>query len=134
MTRPFDKGELAAGVTAVERRPNGAVGRVISIGELRVDIDAQTVEVNGEPVHLTGKEFQILELLALGKGSTLTKEMLLNQLYAGMSEPDVKILDVFICNLRRKLKRATGGRHYIETVWGRGYVMSDPGETRINSR
>jgi two-component system cell cycle response regulator CtrA len=82
--------------------------------------------VNGQPVHLTGKEYQMFELLSLRKGTTLTKEMFLNHLYGGMDEPELKIIDVFICKLRKKLSAATGGKNYIETVWGRGYVLRDP--------
>ena len=83
--------------------------------------------MNGQRVHLTGKEYQMLELLSLRKGTTLSKEMFLNHLYGGMDEPELKIIDVFICKLRKKLQAATGGKHYIETVWGRGYVLRDPG-------
>jgi two-component system cell cycle response regulator CtrA len=82
--------------------------------------------VDDQPVHLTGKEYGILELLSLRKGTTLTKEMFLNHLYGGMDEPELKIIDVFVCKLRKKLAQATGGSHYIETVWGRGYVLRDP--------
>ena len=80
----------------------------------------------GNPVHLTSKEYGILELLSLRKGTTLTKEMFLNHLYGGMGEPELKIIDVFVCKLRKKLAQATGGSHYVETVWGRGYVLRDP--------
>ena len=77
----------------------------------------------------------MLELLSLRKGTTLTKEMFLNHLYGGMDEPELKIIDVFICKLRKKLAQATGGDNYIETVWGRGYVLRDPvvdqGETDL---
>jgi len=93
-----------------------------------VNLDAKTVEVNGHRVHLTGKEYQMLELLSLRKGTTLTKEMFLNHLYGGMDEPELKIIDVFICKLRKKLATAAHGKHYIETVWGRGYVLRDPAE------
>jgi two-component system cell cycle response regulator CtrA len=81
---------------------------------------------NDKPVHLTGKEYAILELLSLRKDTTLTKEMFLNHLYGGMDEPELKIIDVFICKLRKKLAQAAGGNHYIETIWGRGYVLRDP--------
>ncbi len=91
-----------------------------------VNLDAKTVDVDGKPVHLTGKEYQMLELLSLRKGTTLTKEMFLNHLYGGMDEPELKIIDVFICKLRKKLAEARGGENYIETVWGRGYVLRDP--------
>src|SRR5262249_16641649 len=91
--------------------------------------DTRTVEVGGQPLHLTGKEYAILELLALRKGTTLTKEMFLNHLYGGMDEPELKIIDVFICKLRKKLAPAPPGENYIETVWGRGYVLRDlPGD------
>ena len=90
--------------------------------------DAKTVEAEGRTVHLTGKEYQMLELLSLRKGTTLTKEMFLNHLYGGMDEPELKIIDVFVCKLRKKLSAATGNENYIETVWGRGYVLRDPQE------
>jgi len=93
-----------------------------------VDLEGKTVEVKGMRVHLTGKEYQMLELLSLRKGVTLTKEMFLNHLYGGMDEPELKIIDVFICKLRKKLKAATDD-HHIETVWGRGYVLRDPHES-----
>ncbi|MEE8171887.1 MAG: response regulator transcription factor, partial [Alphaproteobacteria bacterium] len=86
------------------------------------------VEVDSRPIHLTGKEYGILELLSLRKGTTLTKEMFLNHLYGGMDEPELKIIDVFVCKLRKKLAAACGGNNYIETVWGRGYVLRDPVE------
>jgi len=99
---------------------------VIKTGKLEVNLDARTVEVGAKPVHLTGKEYGILELLSLRKGTTLTKEMFLNHLYGGMDEPELKIIDVFVCKLRKKLSQASEGELYIETVWGRGYVLRDP--------
>ena len=93
---------------------------------LGISNDVKMVEVHSQRVHLTGKEYQMLELLSLRKGTTLTKEMFLNHLYGGMDEPELKIIDVFICKLRKKLAAATGGQHYIETVWGRGYVLRNP--------
>ena len=98
----------------------------VRTGRLVVNLDTRVVSVDDQPVHLTGKEYGILELLCLRKGTTLTKEMFLNHLYHGMDEPELKIIDVFVCKLRKKLAQATGGKHYIETVWGRGYVLRDP--------
>jgi two-component system, cell cycle response regulator CtrA len=98
----------------------------IRTGMLVVNLDTRAVSVNEKPVHLTGKEYGILELLSRRKGTTLTKEMFLDHLYRGMDEPEIKIIDVFVCKLRKKLALATGGNHYIETVWGRGYVLRDP--------
>ncbi|KAK0340237.1 hypothetical protein LTR94_031342, partial [Friedmanniomyces endolithicus] len=125
---PFHKDELIARTHAVVRRSKGHAQAIIHTGEIAVNLDAKTVEVNGHRVHLTGKEYQMLELLSLRKGTTLTKEMFLNHLYGGMDEPELKIIDVFICKLRKKLATAADGKHYIETVWGRGYVLRDPAE------
>ncbi|MEW5424310.1 response regulator transcription factor CtrA [Amorphus sp. 3PC139-8] len=125
MTKPFHKDELVARINAIVRRSKGHAQSVIRTGELAVNLDTKTVEVGGQRVHLTGKEYQMLELLSLRKGTTLTKEMFLNHLYGGMDEPELKIIDVFICKLRKKLSAATGGKNYIETVWGRGYVLRE---------
>ncbi len=126
LTKPFHREELVARIHAIIRRSKGHAQSVIHTGKICVNLDAKTVEVEGEPVHLTGKEYQMLELLSLRKGTTLTKEMFLNHLYGGMDEPELKIIDVFICKLRKKLSLATEGENYIETVWGRGYVLRDP--------
>jgi len=128
LTKPFDKSELIARIQAIVRRSRGHAQSVIETGRMRVNLDARTVEVDGQPVHLTSKEYGILELLSLRKGTTLTKEMFLNHLYGGMDEPELKIIDVFICKLRKKLSAATGGENYIETVWGRGYVLRESDE------
>ncbi|OEJ68288.1 response regulator transcription factor CtrA [Magnetovibrio blakemorei] len=126
LTKPFNKEELLARIQAIVRRSQGHSQSIIKTGKLAVNLDASTVDVGGVPIHLTGKEYGILELLSLRKGTTLTKEMFLNHLYGGMDEPELKIIDVFICKLRKKLTDATGGDNYIETVWGRGYVLRDP--------
>ena len=131
MTKPFHKDELVARIHAVVRRSKGHAQSVIRTGDIVVNLDAKTVEVNSNRVHLTGKEYQMLELLSLRKGTTLTKEMFLNHLYGGMDEPELKIIDVFICKLRKKLAAATEGANYIETVWGRGYVLRDPNGEEI---
>ncbi|MCH8490512.1 MAG: response regulator transcription factor [Oceanicaulis sp.] len=126
MTKPFHKEEMIARIHAVVRRSKGHSQSIIRTGDIAVNLDAKTVEVANQRVHLTGKEYQMLELLSLRKGTTLTKEMFLNHLYGGMDEPELKIIDVFICKLRKKLSAATGGDNHIETVWGRGYVLRDP--------
>src|SRR6201747_2371519 len=131
MTKPFHKDELVARIHAVVRRSKGHAQSVIRTGDILVNLDAKTVEVNGLRVHLTGKEYQMLELLSLRKGTTLTKEMFLNHLYGGMDEPELKIIDVFICKLRKKLASAADRKHHIETVWGGVYVLRDPHESEI---
>jgi two-component system, cell cycle response regulator CtrA len=126
LTKPFHREELVARIHAIIRRSKGHSQSIIRTGLVTVNLDAKTVDVDGTTVHLTGKEYQMLELLSLRKGTTLTKEMFLNHLYGGMDEPELKIIDVFICKLRKKLAEATGGQNYIETVWGRGYVLREP--------
>ena len=126
LTKPFHRAELVARIHAIVRRSKGHAQSVIQTGDLVVNLDTKTVEVGGQRVHLTGKEYQMLELLSLRKGTTLTKEMFLNHLYGGMDEPELKIIDVFICKLRKKLANASEGRNFIETVWGRGYVLREP--------
>ena len=135
LTKPFHKDELVARIQAIVRRSKGHAQSVIQTGELVVHLDTKTVEVGGVRVHLTGKEYQMLELLSLRKGTPLTKEMFLNHLYGGMDEPEVKIIDVFICKLRKKLANASNGKNFVETLWGRGHVLRDPceGEARISA-
>jgi two-component system, cell cycle response regulator CtrA len=131
LTKPFHREELVARIHAIIRRSKGHSHSVIRTGEITVNLDAKTVDVGGASVHLTGKEYQMLELLSLRKGTTLTKEMFLNHLYGGMDEPELKIIDVFICKLRKKLAEATGGQNYIETIWGRGYVLREPSPAAV---
>jgi two-component system, cell cycle response regulator CtrA len=128
MTKPFHKEELVARIHAIVRRSKGQQPAVINTGDLSLNLDTKMVAVGGARLHLTGKEYQILELLSLRKGTALTKELFLNNLYGGMDEPEIKIIDVFICKLRKKLANASDGKDYIETVRGRGYVLREPSE------
>jgi two-component system cell cycle response regulator CtrA len=130
MTKTFHKEELVARTHTIVPRSKGHVPSVIQIGDLVVNLNAKKVEVQSRRVHLTGKEYRLLELLALRNDTTVTKEMLLSLLYGGMNEPQIKIIDVFISKIRRKLANASGGVNYIETIWGRGYVLRDPQEVR----
>src|SRR4051794_18834104 len=126
VTKPFHKDELLARVQAVVRRSQGAVETVVRCGDLTVNVDAQRAEIAGQPVPLTGKEYQMLELLALRKGMTISKDMFLSHLYGGMDEPELKIIDVFMCKLRKKLAAVSDGGEDVETVWGRGYMLREP--------
>ena len=127
LMKPFHKDELVARIHAVVRRSKGYAQSVITVDELSINLDTKAVLVDGKPVKISGREYQILEVMALRKGKVLTKEMFLNHLYGGMDEPELKIIDVFVCKIRRKLAEACGrdGRVFIETVWGRGYVMRE---------
>lgn len=125
LTKPFNRDELIARIQAIVRRSKGHSESVVRFDKVVINLDTRTVEVNGAQVHLTNKEYAILELLAVRKGTVLTKEMFLNHLYNSSDEPEIKIIDVFICKLRKKLADASGGTDYIETVWGRGYMLKD---------
>jgi two-component system cell cycle response regulator CtrA len=125
ITKPFHKAELAARINAVVRRSRGHSESIIRTGAIALNLDTRTTEVGGVPVHLTPSEYKVLELLSLRKNSVLTKEMCLNHLYNGLKEPEVKIIDVFICKLRKKLAQAHDGGNQIETVWGGGYMLRD---------
>ncbi|WP_394762527.1 response regulator transcription factor [Phenylobacterium sp.] len=123
--KPFHKAEMAARINAVVRRSRGHSESIIRTGAIALNLDTRTAEVSGTPVHLTPSEYKVLELLSLRKNSVLTKEMCLNHLYNGLKEPEVKIIDVFICKLRKKLAQASDGDNQIETVWGGGYMLRD---------
>jgi two-component system, cell cycle response regulator CtrA len=130
MTKPFHKTELVARVHAIVRRSRGHARSIVQTDDLIVNVDAKTVYVKQICVNLTGKEYQMLELLSLRRGTTITKEMFLSQLYGGMDEPEIKIIDVFMCKIRKKLAIASGGKDYIETVWGRGYLLREPQQVK----
>jgi two-component system cell cycle response regulator CtrA len=125
LTKPFSKVELLARVYAIMRRMSGLRLSVIEIGPLSLDFGSRIVTINGDEVPLTSKEYSMLELLALKRGSIITKETFLNHIYGGMDEPDMKIVDVFICKLRKKMADASGGLNFIETIWGRGYTLKE---------
>jgi two-component system cell cycle response regulator CtrA len=131
LPKPFHKDELVARIRAIVRRSKGHAQSLIVVGGLVLDIDAKSVELNGERIHLTSKEYQMLELMALRKGVTMTKEMFLNHIYGGLDEPEAKIVDVFICKLRKKLAKASAGWEYVETIWGRGYALREPIEVSV---
>jgi two-component system cell cycle response regulator CtrA len=131
LTKPFQKQELVARIQAIMRRSRRDAPSIVQTSDLVVNLDEKTAEINGVRVHLTGKEYDILELLSLRKGMTVSKEMFFSQLYGGMDEPVIKIIDVFICKLRKKLADASKGKDYIETLWGRGYRLRDPHQDNL---
>jgi len=126
VTKPFHKDELAARICAIVRRSRVHEQSFITVGKVVVNLDMKTVEAAGAKVPLTIKEYQLLECLLLKKGTTLTKFALLTYLYSGMDEPPEKIIDVFVCKLRKKLAAALNGDNYIRTVWGHGYELCEP--------
>jgi two-component system cell cycle response regulator CtrA len=124
LTKPAHKDLLVANIHAVVRRSRGIPTNTVTIGNLVIDIGTKRAQVAGDPMHLTAKEYAVLELLALRQGLIVTKEMFLNHLYGGMDEPELKIIDVFICKLRHKL-RQHGADELVQTVWGRGYTLAE---------
>ncbi|TAL29941.1 response regulator transcription factor [Phenylobacterium sp.] len=131
MTKPFHKEELMARITAVVRRSRGHVDSIIRTGAIALNLNTRSAEVAGRQIHLTPSEYKMLELLSLRKNTVLTKEACLNHLYNGLSEPEPKIIDVFICKLRKKIAGAAGGDSQIETVWGGGYMLRDAKTDRL---
>ncbi len=131
LTKPFDKRELTARIRAVVRRAKGHADSLIRTGELTLNLDNRTVTVSERPLHLTDKEYGILELLSLRKGATLSNDTFLNHIYGGMDESGAKLINVIMCRLRKKLVAASGGIDYIKTVWGQGYVLRDPPTRKV---
>jgi len=130
ITKPYDKAELLARMQAVVRRSKGFSQPTVRLGRMELNLDSREVTIDGRDIHLTGKEYSILELLVLRKGMVLTNEAFLNHLYGGMDEPEVKIIDVFVCKLRKKLSRA-GADGIIGTIWGRGYMIREPAAQEV---
>ncbi len=128
VTKPFSHNEIIERIKAIVRRSKGHADSAIEIGDVQIDMQKRSVLVKNREIHLTNKEYSILELLALRKGHPIKKETFLNHLYGGIDEPELKIIDVFICKLRKKIQEAAGGDNYIETLWGRGYMLVDPTE------
>jgi two-component system cell cycle response regulator CtrA len=129
VTKPFERRELIARIKALARRKNVvALSKKIRTGGLSVDFEQRKITVNGSPISLTVKEYSVLELLARNLGTALDKEVLMNHLYNDVAKekiPGPRILDVFICKLRRKLMPGGEGDNYIHTVWGRGYTIPE---------
>jgi two-component system cell cycle response regulator CtrA len=123
MIKPFHQAELVGRVRALVRRSRGYANSAIAIGAVTLNLSARTVEVNGNRVHLTDMEYQILELLSLRRGSTIARETFINHLYGDGEGPESKTIELFVCKLRKKLAAATGGQNFIETVRERGYLL-----------
>lgn len=124
MIKPFSRDEMISRINAIVRRAAGASAQHLTVGPVVLDLSTREVYVNGEHVPLSRREFEITELMMLRAGATLSKEAFLNHVYTGLECPDPKIIDVFVCKIRKKLAAANDGDHLIHTVWGRGYKMS----------
>ncbi|MBU1378066.1 MAG: response regulator transcription factor [Alphaproteobacteria bacterium] len=131
MTKPFHKGELLARLAAVVRRSCGHADSILRTGNIALNLATRQAEIAGQPIHLTPSEYKMLELFSLRKNTALSKEQCLSHLYNGMSEPEPKIIDVFVCKLRKKIAAVNGGDAQIETVWGGGYMLRDAPAQRL---
>lgn len=124
--RPCDKNELVARLRAIVRRSRGYGQAIVNVGDMTLNLGTKVVKIGDKTLNLTGKEYALLELLALRKGMIVSKEQFLNHLYGGTDEePEMKIIDVFLCRIRTKIKRLSGGKDYVQTVWGRGYILQE---------
>ena len=124
LLKPFHMQELTARLQALVRRANGHSQNILQFGDLTLNLSARDVRVGETRVDLTAKEYQMFELLCLRKGNVVSKESFLDHLYGGMDEPEIKIIDVFICKLRKKIEKAGAASPLIQTVWGRGYRVN----------
>lgn len=134
LSKPFNTEELIARVKAIIRRSKGHSESIIEVADIKVNVDSHTTTLDNKPLHLTSKEQSIIELLALRKGQSVSKDQFLTHLYNGLDEPELKIIDVFVCKLRKKIFDASGGINYIETIWGRGYALKHPDEIPDNQK
>lgn len=125
VVKPCDKNELYARIQAIIRRSRGYSQSQIKIGDMCVDLESKIITIGGKVLHLTAKEYALIELLCLRRGMTVSKEQFLNHLYNGMDEPEMKIIDVFLCRIRNKIERLSNGKQYIQTIWGRGYILKE---------
>lgn len=130
LVKPFNTKELLARLHALVRRANGHGSNVLQFGDISFDMTIRDFKVGDDRVALTAKEYSMMELLCLRKGSVVSKESFLDHLYGGMDEPEMKIIDVFICKLRKKFDEAGANFDPIETVWGRGYRINTEGKKR----
>ena len=121
LLKPFHAKELVARIHAIVRRSNGHAENILTFGDLELNLRSRMVSVGGTPLNLTRKEYEMLELLCLRQGNIVTKEHFLDHLYGGIDEPETKIIDVFICKLRKKMAHSKTADSLIKTEWGRGY-------------
>ena len=131
LTKPFDRYELMANLDAITRRTHGHGSATISVGNLVVDLSRNYAKVGETRLELTAKEFRIIEFLALRKGAFLSKDAFLNHLYGGIDEPEPKIIDVFICKLRRKLVENGAEGLSVDKVWGQGYILREARDCKV---
>lgn len=125
VTKPFAAKELLARISTVLRRSQAVPPQVIKTGDLVINLETRSVSINETPVKLTNKEYQIIELLSLRKGAIISKQQLVQHLYRDADEPNEKIIDVFVCGLRKKISDLTNGGNCIANIRGQGYELRE---------
>ena len=118
--------EAASKLVASLRAAGGEMPETMCGGRLAVDQMQRLIRIDGHPIGITEMEYRVLELLAFARNNVVTRAMLLKHLYRRSDDqPQPKIIDVFISKLRKKLRSATGGAEFIETIPQRGWILRD---------
>lgn len=129
LVKPIVAAEVRARIEATCRRSRGMVSNAVQVGRMTVYLDGRDPEVGGERLRLSQREHAILGVLATNHRRVVSKEHIYDEVY-GLSgaDPLDKVIDVYICKLRKKIAQVTDGGRYIETVYGRGYKFEAPVE------
>ena len=123
---PEDSEEAASKLLASIKAQGGEMPESLCGGRLAVDQVQRLIRIDGHPIGITEMEYRVLELLAFARNNVVTRAMLLKHLYRRADDqPQPKIIDVFISKLRKKLRMASGGAEFIETIPQRGWILRD---------
>ena len=123
---PEDSEEAASKLLASIKAQGGEMPESLCGGRLAVDQVQRLIRIDGHPIGITEMEYRVLELLAFARNNVVTRAMLLKHLYRRADDqPQPKIIDVFISKLRKKLRSASGGAEFIETIPQRGWILRD---------
>ena len=123
LPKPFSFDELLARIRALLRRPAAGAGTTYTVGDVTLNSISKTVTKAGRPIHLTAKEFQLLEYIAARRGEVLSKDQLLDHVWADDSRVQHNTVETFIANLRKKIDKP-GGENIVKTVRGFGYTAA----------
>ena len=121
-----DSDEASSRLLASIKASGGQMPDTLCGGRLAVDQVQRLIRIDGHPIGITEMEYRVLELLAFARNNVVTRAMLLKHLYRRADDqPQPKIIDVFISKLRKKLRMASGGAEFIETIPQRGWILRD---------
>jgi DNA-binding response OmpR family regulator len=121
-----DSEEAASQLLASLKASGSEMPEALCGGRLAVDQMQRLIRIDGHPIGITEMEYRVLELLAFARNNVVTRQMLLKHLYRRADDqPQPKIIDVFISKLRKKLRNASSGAEFIETIPQRGWILRD---------